>query len=63
MEKKLVVRLLIVFAYFFVDIIYTILKSSQVLSLNTLIEKVLLFTGISFSVYLITRTEENRKDK
>lgn len=62
MISKLTVRLLIVFLYFIIDMIYTFLRTDGAFQTSTLIEKSLLFLGISISVYLITKREEKREN-
>jgi len=62
MTKKLAIRLSIVSIYFLLDLSYTFWKMKDQIITSTLIEKGLLFLGVSVSIYLITRKEE-RKNK
>jgi len=62
MTKKLAIRLSIVSIYFLLDLSYTFWKMKDQIITSTLIEKGLLFLGVSVTIYLITRKEE-RKNK
>lgn len=60
MTSKLLVRLSIVSLYFILDIGYTLWKIKGQIVTTTIIEKSLLFLGVSIAVYLITYKENSQ---